>query len=207
MYPSSVTGYQDPLSLKAFLSYLSMSLSSFINLVAKVNIFIKLIMYVLSQGCLLNLYNAFFHLHTWLCMSCDFTSSGCKCLFVVYAFFSWKASCYEYCLVSHDVFIYCIMELWTFLHVSILHSRHHSLELVFPFFLVTSSWLEGSASMMSLHPSYYSSSWTVVTCSSEQVSSFFACRRLCMRSFLQVKCICMVRNISPRIFILENSYA
>ena len=34
-------------------------------------------------------------------------SSGCKCLFVVYA------SCYEYFLVSHDVSIYCMMELWT----------------------------------------------------------------------------------------------
>ena len=33
-------------------------------------------------------------------------SSGCKCLFVVYA------SCYESCLVSHDVSIYCMMELW-----------------------------------------------------------------------------------------------
>ena len=47
-----------------------------------------------------------------------------------------------------------------------------------PFFLVTSSCLEGSASMMSLHSSYYSSSWTIVTCSSEQFSSFFACRWL-----------------------------
>ena len=31
--------------------------------------------------------------------------NGCKCLFIVYA------SCYESCLVSHDVSIYCMMEL------------------------------------------------------------------------------------------------
>ena len=37
-------------------------------------------------------------------------SSGCKCLFVVYAFFSWEASCYESCLVSHDVSISCIID-------------------------------------------------------------------------------------------------
>ena len=46
------------------------------------------------------------------------------------------------------------------------------LEPVFPFFL------EGSASMISLHLSYYFSSWTVITCSLEQVSSFFSCRWL-----------------------------
>ena len=119
--------------------------SSSINLVAKVKIFIKLIMYVLSHGCLLNSYKAFFHLHTWLCMSCDFTSISYKCFFIDYAFSSWKASCYKSCFVSHDVSIYCMMELWT------------------------SSWLKGSASMMSLHSSYYSLSWNGVTCSSEQV--------------------------------------
>ena len=63
---------------------------------------------------------------TWLCMSCDFTSSSCKCFFVVYAFFSWEALCYESCFVSHDVSIYCMMELRTSLQVSILHPRHHS---------------------------------------------------------------------------------
>ena len=120
-------------------------------------------MYVLSHGCLLISCKAFFHLHTWFFLSCDFTSSGCKCLFLVYAFFSWEASCYESCLVSHDVSIYCMMELQTSFHVSILHPRHHS------------SWtiilhkLEGFASMMSLYSSYYSSFWNVVTCSSEQV--------------------------------------
>ena len=44
------------------------------------------------------------------------------------------------------------MELWTFLQVSILRSDIILLEQVFPFFLVA----EGSASMMSLHSSYYS---------------------------------------------------
>ena len=77
-------------------------------------------MYVLSHGCLLNSYKAFFHLHTWFFPSCVLTSSGCKCIFVVYA------SCYEYFLVFHDVSIYFMMELWTSLHVSILHPRHHS---------------------------------------------------------------------------------
>ena len=103
-----------------------MSLSSFINLVAKVQIFIKLLMYVLSHGCLLSSYKAFFHLHTWFYLSCVSTPTGYKCLFVVYAFFSWEASCYESCLVSHDVSIYWMMELQTSLHVSILHPRHHS---------------------------------------------------------------------------------
>ena len=143
--------------------------SSSINLVAKVKIFINLIMLALSHGCLLNSYKAFFHLHTWLCMSCDFTSISCKCFFVDYAFSSWEASCYESCFVSHDVSIYCMMELWTSLRVSILRPDIILLELVFHFFLVTSSCLEGSASMMSLYSSYYSLSWNVVTCSLEQV--------------------------------------
>ena len=54
------------------------------------------------------------------------TPTGCKCLFVFYAFFLWKASCYESFHVSRDVSIYCMMELRTSLHVSILHPRHHS---------------------------------------------------------------------------------
>ena len=52
------------------------------------------------------------------------------------------------------------------------------LEMVFRFFLATSS------SMISLHSSYYSSSWIfsriVITCSLEQVSTLFACRWLYM---------------------------
>ena len=67
-------------------------------------------MYLLSHGCLLSSYKAFFHLHTWLCMSCDFTSSGCNCLFVFYVFFVWEASCYEYFLLSHDVSVYYMLD-------------------------------------------------------------------------------------------------
>ena len=59
------------------------------------------------------MYKVFFHLHTWFCLSCVSTPTGCKCLF-------------ESFLVSHDVSIYCMMELQTSLHVSILHPRHHS---------------------------------------------------------------------------------
>ena len=68
-------------------------------------------------------------------MSCDFTSSGYKCLFVVYALFLWEASCYKSCFLSHDVSIYCMMELQTSLHVSILHPRHHSSWTGLPFLL------------------------------------------------------------------------
>ena len=66
---------------------------------------------VLSHGCLLSSYKAFFHLHTWFYLSCVLTSSGCKCLFAVYALFPWEASCYKSCLVSHDVSIYCMLYL------------------------------------------------------------------------------------------------
>ena len=128
---------------------------------------------MLSHGCFLSSYKAFFQLHTWFFLSFEFTYNGCNFLFVFYVFFLWEASCYEYCIVSHDVSIYelpfrswyCILEIIL-------------LELFFPIFLATSS------SMMSLHSSYYSSSWiisqTVVTCSSEQVSTFFSCRWLYM---------------------------
>ena len=126
MYPSRVIGYQDHLFFKAFFPHPYVGLSSFINLVAKVQIFIKLTMHVLSHGCLLSSYKTFSHLHTWFCLSCDFNSSGCKCLFIVYAFFSWEASCYESCLVSHNVSIYYKMELQTSLQVLMLHLGHHS---------------------------------------------------------------------------------
>ena len=45
---------------------------------------------------------------------------------VVHALFFREASWYKYCLVSHDVSIYCMMELRNSLHVLILHPRHHS---------------------------------------------------------------------------------
>ena len=65
-------------------------------------------------------------LHMWFFLSCVLTSSGCKCLFVVYAFVPWEALWYKSFLVSHDVAIYCMMELQTSLRFSILHPRHHS---------------------------------------------------------------------------------
>ena len=89
----------------------------------------KILMYVLSHGCLLSSYKEFFNLHTWVCLSRVFTSRGCKCLFIVYD------SCYESYLVSHDVSIYCMMELRTSLHVLILHPRHHSSWTDLPFLL------------------------------------------------------------------------
>ena len=142
----------------------------------------KLLMYVLSHGCLQSSYKAFFNLHTWVFLSCVLTFGGCKCLFVVYAFFPWEALCYESFFVSHDVSIYCMMELQTSVHVSILHPRHHSSWAGFPFLLGYFFIAGRFSSMMSPHSSYYSSSWilswTVVTCSPEQVSSFFACRWL-----------------------------
>ena len=63
-------------------------------------------MYVLSHS-----YKVFFHLHTWFYLSCVSTTTGYKFLFVVYAFFSWEASCYKCCLLSHDVSIYCMLDL------------------------------------------------------------------------------------------------
>ena len=106
--------------------------------------------------------------------------------------------------------LYCILDI---ILLELVHS--------FPFFLAT-SWkvIHQWCLSIVLHnytmfeisslkvSSYYSSSWIlywiVVTCSSEQVSFFFACRQLCMLSFLQVKCICMVRNISYGIFIMKK---
>ena len=67
---------------------------------------------------------------TWVYLSLSSTPTRCKCLFVVYAFFLWEASCYESCLVSDDDSIYYMMDLanplWNSLQVSILHLRHHS---------------------------------------------------------------------------------
>ena len=120
-------------------------------------------------------------------------SSGCKCLSIFHSL------CHESCLVSHDVSIYCMMELRTSLQVLILHPRHHSSWTGLPFLLgyffiserlyindvsqqchITTLCLRFLFYLKVL--SYYSSSWilswTVVTCSSEQVSSLFSCRWL-----------------------------
>ena len=147
-------------------------------------IFIKLLLYVLSSGCLLNSYKAFFHLHTWLCMSCDFTSSGCKYLFLVYVFFLWEASCYESCFVSHDVSIYCMMELRTSLHVLILHPGHSSWTglpfLLGYFFMARRFCINNVAVFIILFFVFELSSLVLQNKSS---FFFFACRRLCMRYF------------------------
>ena len=87
------------------------------------------------MGVFLSSYKVFFHLNTWFFLSCVSTPTGCKCLFIVYAFFPWEASCYKYCIVSHDFSIYYMMELRTCLHVSILHPRHHSSWIGLPFLL------------------------------------------------------------------------
>ena len=123
MYPSRITGYQDPLSwtFQKFFLHPFVSLSSSIGFhlqpVAKVKIFIKLLIHALSHGCLLSSYKAFFHFHTWFFLSCLSTPTGYKCLFIFYEFFLWEASWYESCLVSHNVSMYCMMELRTSLHV------------------------------------------------------------------------------------------
>ena len=134
MYPSRVTGYQDPLywTLQKFFSHPSMSLSSYINFhlqpcskgsglhQAPHVCVIPWVSSELVQGLL-----SFAQMI--LPVMCIF--SGCKCLFVVYA------SYYKSFFVSYDVSIYCMIELRTSLHVSILHPRHHSFWTGLPFLL------------------------------------------------------------------------
>ena len=149
-------------------------------------------MHVLSHGFLLSLYNAFFNLHKIFFLSCVSTPSDCKCIFVVYAFFLWEASSYESCLVSHDVAIYCMMELANTV------SRHHSswTGTLLPFLIgyfsiagricINDVTQQCHITWVCLRPlevsSYYLLfwiiSWTAISCSSEQISSFFSCRRL-----------------------------
>ena len=70
------------------------------------------------------------------------------------------------------------------------------LELVFPFFLVTSPWMKGSVSMMSLHSSYLFFVFELSSLVLRNKSSFFfACRWLCIRCFLQVNYICFVGTL------------
>ena len=154
-------------------------------------------MYVLSHGCLLSSCKALFNLHTWVCLSCVSTLTGCKFLFIFYAFFAWEASCYKSCLVSHDVSIYCMMELLTFLHVSKLHPRHHSswIGLTFLlgyFFMAGRFYINDVATFIILFFVFELSSLVLRNKShpSLLVGDF-------TWSFLQVKWIsCMVRNIS-----------
>ena len=147
-----------------FFSHPSVSLSSFINLVAKVTIFVKLIMYVLSHGCLLNSYKAFFHLHTW---SCHVTS-----LLVAINVSSYSMPSFHEKPCATNLALYPMMFPST---------AWWSYELPFTYWYCILDII-----LLEL----------VFHCSSEQVSSFFSCRRLCMRSLLQVKFICMVRDIS-----------
>ena len=171
-------------------SHPSVSLSSFINLVAKVKIFIKLIMYVLSHGCLLNSYKAFLHM----------------IIHVMWLHFQWlQMSLHSLCLLFMRIlvlrFFPCIPRCFHLLHDGTMNFSvgldtapwHHSYWTSLPFLLggwtVLHQWCHYTHHIILCL-------WIVVTCSSEQVSFFFACRWLCMRSFLQVKCSCMVRKIS-----------
>ena len=176
-------------------------------------------MYVLSHGYLLSSYKVFFNLHTWFYLSCASTPTGCKCLFVVYAFLPWEASCYESCLLFHDVSIYCMMELWTSLQVLMLHPRCHSSWTSTP---SLSSWLlihrwkdlhQWCHSTMSHNCTMFEASrilWkfhhillylglflelSLLVLRNKSHPSFLVGD--CTRSFIQVKCIiCMIRNIS-----------
>ena len=182
--------------------------------------------YTIQESCL-DIHLVYFPLHDYF--QCKYGPNGsvphhrCKCLFVVYAFFLWESSCYESFLVSHDVVIFCMLDLvdpYGRYYGLPFRSRYRILDIIllelvhsFPFFLAASwkvlhqwcrsivlhNWTVSEISSLKVS-SYYSSSWIlywiVVTYSLEQVSSFFACMGLCMLYFLQVKCICMVRNIS-----------
>ena len=128
----------------------------------------------------------------------SFMIISCKCFFVDYAFSSWEASCYESCFVSHDVSIYYMMELWTSLQVSILRPDIILLELIFPFFLVAGRFCINDVTALVILFFVFELTSLVLR---NKSSFFFACRWLCMRSFLQVKCICMVRT-----FHKEYSY-
>ena len=153
-------------------------------------------MYVISHGCLLKSYKAF-NLHTWLCMSCDFTSSGCKYLFLVYVFFLWEASCYESCFVST---MFPSTAWWNY--ELLFRSQYCTQTSFFLNWSSPSSWWRECFAWCHCTHHIILFLWTVVTCSSEQVFIL-----LCLRSFLQVQCIYMVRNISYGILILANIYA
>ena len=149
----------------------------------------KLLMYLLSYGSLPSSHKALFNFPTWVCLSCVLTSSGYKCLFVVYAFFSWEASCYEYFLVSHDGTIDLPSSLdivsfflnwyspslssWLLIHSwKVLHQWCHYIRHIILHLELSSLVLPNKS-----HPSFLVGD--------------------CMWYFLQVKCIsCMVRNIS-----------
>ena len=175
-------------------------------------------MYVLSHGFLLSLYKAFFNLNTWVCLSCVLTSTGCKCIFIVYAFFLCEASCYKYYLVT-----YCMLDiadpLRTSLQVSISHPRYHSswigilLPFILGYFFIAGRLCINDVSQQChitgvslrpllfhwkyhhiiLHLGFFLELSSLVLRNKSHPSFLVG---VCMRSFLQVKCISMVRNIS-----------
>ena len=105
------------------------------------------------------------------------------------------------------------MTLWTSLQVSMPHPRHHSswTGTLLPF-LLGYFFIVGRICINDVAHQCHITRVCLMPCHSilhfglflelsslvlrNKSSFFFACKRLCMRSFLQFKCICMVRNIS-----------
>ena len=163
-------------------------------------------MYVLSHWCLLRSYKAFFNLDTRVFLSCVLNSNGYRCLFVVLCLLSVRIlmlrilPCMPRC--CHLLHVGSCRSIWktlqTSLQVSILHHSSWTgtlLPFLFGYFFIARRFCINDVaqechitalclrSLLSWKvASYYSSSWiisrTIVTCSSEQVSSFFSCRWL-----------------------------
>ena len=164
-------------------------------------------MCVLSHGFLLSSYKVFSHFHTWLFLSCVLSSSGywlqmslhSLCLLSVRSLVLQILPCITW--YFHLLHVGSCRSIWkilrTSLQVSILHPRHHSswagilLPFLLGYFIAGRLYINDVAQQchitaLCLRPlkvsSYYSSfwiiSWTVVSCNSEQVSSFFSCRWL-----------------------------
>ena len=116
MYPSRITGYQDPISWtfsKVIIApicdlvplYQPCSKGSYLHQAPHVCV-IPWVSSELVQG-LLSFAQIIMH--------------------VMWLYFQWlQMSLHSLCLVSHDVSIYCMMELWNSLHILILHPRHDS---------------------------------------------------------------------------------
>ena len=116
----------------------------------------------------------------------------CKYLFVVYAFFSLEASCYESCLVSHKLLFRSQHRILDIILLELVLFDHSLLPFLLVYFFIAGRLCINDVAQhchitgVCLRPlevsSYYSSFWiifwTVVTCSSEQVSSLFSCRWL-----------------------------
>ena len=144
-------------------------------------------MYALFHELLLSSYTTLFNLHTWVYLSCVSTPTGYKCLFIVYAFLLWEASCYESCLVSHNVDIYCMLDLvdwyspslssWLLLHSwKALHQWCRS-TMSHNCIVFETSFFAWKYRHIILHLGLFLKQ-SSLTCSSKQVSSFFSCRWL-----------------------------